>query len=190
MSNYDIIGFFNAFDSGSWLAASSESIVQMLNWITSQYSEAPALVLGVGLALALPALAVISALLRLLIRATTPSSPEHVSDDKTVRTIPISAWNQSASFEMTDNSHYPISQPIVRIGREIDNDLCLSDPTIHRYHAVLERSPDAEYMISYIGDPDRDGLFINGRAAQRQRLSGGEVLEIGAIKLRFTLSPA
>ena len=55
---------------------------------------------------------------------------------------------------------------------------------------LLERSPDAEFMISYIGDPDHDGLLINGHAAQRQRLRGGEVLEIGAIKLRFALSPA
>lgn len=190
MDIYYLTGVSSAADHGSWLVAISASNAQFVDWITAKYSQAPALVLGVGLALALPALAVSAALIRMILRNTSSNSSVDTFESRTVRTVPISAWDQSASLEMTDNSCYPIQQSIVRIGRETDNDLCLCDPTVHRYHAVLERSPDAEYSIRYVGDPDRDGLLINGRAAQRQRLRGGEVLEIGAIKLRFAVSTA
>lgn len=190
MDHTDIAGIFIATNQASWWVTVNETTVWLLDWITAKYSEAPAVVLGVGFALALPALAILSALARLIARSTASRSSVDVPEDKTIRTVPISAWSQSAALEMTDNSRYPIEQSIVRIGREVDNDLCLADPTVHRYHAVLERSPDAEYSIQYIGDPDRDGLLINGQAAQRQRLRGGEVLEIGAIKLRFAVSTA
>ena len=187
MPNFEYAGFINAFDATTWLASMRDWIVVLLGWIQIKYAEAPALVLGLGVALALPAIATTGAIVRLLMRG---SHAPDMTAVPTVRTRPVSVWRQSAYLELAGNNSYEINQGIVRIGRESDNDLCLSDPTVHRYHAVLERSPDAEFMISYIGDPDHDGLLINGHAAQRQRLRGGEVLEIGAIKLRFSLRPA
>jgi len=187
MPNFEFLGFFNAFDGFVWLTAIRDWIEQFFVWLQTKYIEAPALILGVGVALAVPTIATAGALIRLMARG---KSPPETTDDHTVRTRPISVWRQNASLVMPDNSQYPIGQGILRIGREADNDLRLSDPSVHRYHAVLERSPEAEYIISYVGDPDHDGLLINGLAAHRQRLRGGEVLEIGAIKLRFSVSPA
>ncbi len=187
MPNFDYAVFFNAIDGSTWLAAMGAWLAYLLGWIQIKYAEAPALVLGLGVALALPAIATTGAIVRLLLRG---SRAPDIDPIPTVKTRPLSAWRQSAFLVLAGNNSYEINQGMVRIGRESDNDLCLSDPTVHRYHAVLERSPDAEFMISYIGDPDHDGLLINGRAAQRQRLRGGEVLEIGSIKLRFALSPA
>lgn len=187
MLNIDYLGFFNAFDTSVWLTAIGDWIEHAKVFIRTKYLEAPALILGVAIALIIPAIATAGAIVRMMARRAQPLESETV---RTARTRPISAWRQSACLEMPDSTLYPINQGIVRIGREADNDLRLADPTIHRYHAVLERSPDAEFMISYVGDPDHDGLLINGTAAQRQRLRGGEVLEIGAIKLRFSVSPA
>lgn len=187
MLNFDYPGFFNAFDDSIGLFAVRDWLAQIFIFVQTKYAEAPALVLGVAIALTIPAIATAGAIVRMMTRTVQPADSETI---RTVRTRPISAWRQSACLEMPDNTSYPINQGIIRIGREADNDLRLTDPTIHRYHAVLERSPDAEFTISYVGDPDHDGLRINGTAAQRQRLRGGEVLEIGAIKLRFSVSPA
>lgn len=186
MTNFEYVSFFNAFDWASGLAVAREWIELALNWIQIKYVEAPALVLGLAFALALPAIATTGALVRYVL---SKSERLDAAVPPTVRTRPISSWRQNAYLEVAGDENYPINQGIVRIGRESDNDLRLSHPTVHRYHAVLERTPEAEYMISYIGDPDHDGLRINGQAAQRQRLRGGEELEIGAIKLRFALSP-
>ena len=186
MPNFEFANFFNAFDGANGLTAAREWVILAFEWLQMKYAEAPALVLGLAFALALPVIATTGALVRHMLNH---SHQPHSAILPTVRTRPISSWRQSAYLEVSDDENYPINQGIVRIGRESDNDLRLSHPTVHRYHAVLERTPDAEFMISYIGDPDLEGLRINGQAAHRQRLRGGEELEIGAIKLRFALSP-
>ena len=186
MPNLDNFGFFNAFDAYAWLAVIRDGAAQIVAWIQTKYLESPAVILGVALALAVPAIATAGVLVRRVSQTARHSETVEIA---TVRTKPISIWRQRAYLELPDNSRYPIEQDIVRIGREADNDLRLAHPTVHRYHVVLERSPDVEFIVSYVGDPDHAGLIINGDAVQRQRLRGGEVLDIGSIKLRFSVSP-
>lgn len=187
MPNFDFAGFFNAFDAIASVWAASDWIARTGQWIETKYTEAPALVLGLGIALVLPVIATAGVLVRLTLGA---DHRRRDTGETVPRTQPLSTWRQNAHLEMADRTSYQIIQGIVRIGREADNDLCLSHPTVHRYHAVLERSPEAEFVISYIGDPDHPGLLVNGEAVQRQRLRGGEALQLGAIELRFSVSPA
>lgn len=188
MLDFEFAGFFNAFDAQSYFSTTRIWISEATVWIQTKYTEAPALVLGLGFALALPVIAIVGSILRLV----SGRQPRLSQIPRTVRTQPASAWRQRASLELTDSNaaSFQVGRKPVRIGRETDNDLCLSDPTVHRYHAVLEQTPEAEYILSYVGDPDNDGLFVNGQSVQRLRLRGGEILEIGAIKLRFALSAA
>jgi hypothetical protein len=189
MLDMEISGFFNAFDGEGLSAFLTDSTARTISWVLSKYESSPALVLGVGFALAIPAVATIGAIFHMLFRRHQPVSSFVPS---TVRTKPASIWRQSASLESTDSraDRHQIDSALVRIGRETDNDLCLSDPSVHRYHAILERTPDAEFYLSYLGDPGTEGLYVNGKPIQRERLRGGEVLQIGSIKLRFALGPA
>lgn len=187
MPNFDFAGFFNAFDVTASVWAANDWIARTWHWIETKYAESPALIMGLGIALVLPVIATAGVLVRLALG--TALRRDHAVET-TPRTQPLSSWRQNARLELADRTSYQISQAIVRIGREVDNDLCLSHPTVHRYHAVLERSPEAEFVISYIGDPDHPGLLVNGEAVQRQRLRGGEALQLGAIELRFSVSPA
>jgi FHA domain len=189
MSNVDISSFFNDFGMQDWqglIELLRLHVSQSAEWLQTKYREAPALVLGVGAALALPAIAILGTLWRLIFHRP---AARPIMEDRTQRTQPASAWRQQAWLEFTNSnmSGFRLSQGMVRIGRESDNDLCLSDPTVHRYHAVLEHTPEAEYYVSYVGDPDRDGLFVDGRPVERHRLRGGEILQIGSIKLRFAV---
>lgn len=187
MPNFDFAGFFNAFDATASFWAASDGLARSWQWIETKYTESPALILGLGVALLLPVIATAGVLVRLALGA---GQRRDFAEQAAPRTQPLSVWRQHAHLEMVDRSSYEITQGIVRIGREVDNDLCLSHPTVHRYHAVLERSPEAEFVISYIGDPEHPGLLVNGEAVQRQRLRGGEALQLGAIELRFSVSPA
>ena len=188
MTELELFSFFNDFDTSSWYETARLSAHQLTEWIEVKYRESPALTLGVGAALSLPALATSGVLVRLLFGRR---GKHHAVSDQpaTVRTRPQSTWRQSAWLEFTQSSvaRHRIGPGITRIGRETDNDLCISDPTVHRYHAVLEQTPDTEYLITYIGDPDRAGLLVDGKRVDRCRLRGGEILEIGAIRLRFAI---
>lgn len=191
MLDTDFFGFFTNFMPAEWVQSALDFNTATKQWILEKYRTAPALMFGVALAVALPAVAITGPMMRFLVRYAGKRRPL-VHDAGVGRTQPASIWRQHAwlEFQSSTTASYPISQKIVRIGRETDNDLCLSHPTAHRYHAILEQTPEAEYIISYIGDPDRDGMLINGHPAERQRLRGGEVIELGAIKLRFALSTA
>jgi len=189
MTELEFFSFFNDFDTASWLESARLSARQLTEWVEIKYREAPALTFGVAVALSLPAVATSGVLLRLLFARR---GRHHALRDTpaTVRTRPQSTWRQSAwlEFTQTNAARYRVRPGITRIGRETDNDLCISDPTVHRYHAVLEQTPDTEYLITYIGDPDRTGLLVDGQSVDQYRLRGGEILEIGSIRLRFAIS--
>lgn len=187
MLDADFFGLFLTFIPTDWLQAGHDLITSATSWVFEKYKDAPALVLGVALALALPALALSSPLVRLMLHRNDSDQNQHVT---TFRTRPASVWQQQAWLESQSSRrlNYPVTRDLMRIGRAADNDVCLEKPGIHRYHAILERTPEAEFIISYLGDPAHDGLLIDGRPAWRERLRGGEVIEIGAVKLRFALS--
>ena len=75
--------------------------------------------------------------------------------------------------------------PIVRIGRDIDNDVVLADPTISGRHALLARR-DGGWWIEDLGS--RNGVEVN-----RTRLSAGmpfgvrsgDTVGLGAVRLRL-----
>lgn len=192
MPPFDLAMIFNDFLIKAWQWSASGDVLEWLktgsDWFTEHVRESPALVIGLTAFLIFPAIAVAGSLLRLaspklVKRPTLPAEDPGISSPNA---------NQVGFLEFThfEAAPYAIRHGIVRIGREGDNDVCLDHQTVHRYHAVIERTPDAEFLITYMGDPESNGLRINGRRVQCERLLGGEILDIGAIKLRFTLSDA
>ncbi len=109
--------------------------------------------------------------------------------NKAAKTIPASAWQvRGALSDSADGGErYLINQALVRIGREDDNDVQLMHNTVHRYHAVIERTPEAEFVIVDVGGADGNGVRVNGTRIDRARLRGGEMLEIGRVQLWFQL---
>jgi len=186
--------FFNGFDSLQTLETALPSLREWTEsvapWALEALGESPVMAIGLAAILLFPLLAGVGALVRLLASGLTARDlpPRRPPPDPT----PYHPPNAVLEIARHGVKPYPIRHGIVRIGRETDNDVCLDHPSVHRYHAIIERTPDAEFHIAYVGDPDGNRLFIDGRPAARQRLLGGEVLDIGAVKLRFTLtaSPA
>lgn len=80
------------------------------------------------------------------------------------------------------------NQPIqigdqLRIGREADNDLPLSDVRISRHHAILQRQGEV-YQIADLGSSN--GTWVNGqRIAGPVQLKAGDTILVGDTELRF-----
>jgi hypothetical protein len=53
---------------------------------------------------------------------------------------------------------HPVSGPVVRIGRALDNDIIISDPTVSPYHCVIRRRADATYELVPIAD--ENGIYL------------------------------
>lgn len=75
---------------------------------------------------------------------------------------------------------FPLVGEAVRIGRGPENDIRLSDPSVSRNHAVIERDPQG-WAIRDLGSTN--GTRHNGRRIQRVALSDGDHLKIGSFEL-------
>jgi pSer/pThr/pTyr-binding forkhead associated (FHA) protein len=66
---------------------------------------------------------------------------------------------------------------ITSIGRASDNSICIDDPNISRYHAVIEARSDG-YWLSDLGS--RNGTTVNGQAsASGIKLQDGDLISVG-----------
>jgi pSer/pThr/pTyr-binding forkhead associated (FHA) protein len=77
----------------------------------------------------------------------------------------------------------------VRIGRHEDNDIRLGDSSVHRYHAVIERTAEESFVITDISGKEGNGIRINGERTAQARLVDGDVIELGRARLKFESAP-
>jgi len=74
---------------------------------------------------------------------------------------------------------------MLRIGREGDNEIVLEAPTVHRYHAVIQRTPDAGYVITDLSRENGNGVFVNGQRIAEAQLRSGDEIRLGTAVLVF-----
>lgn len=85
-------------------------------------------------------------------------------------------------------SHFPFANlSTMRIGREDDNDVVLPVSTVHRYHAVVRRTPDAGYVVFDLSGADGNGVVLNGERVSEAQLHDGDELHLGTARLRFVM---
>jgi pSer/pThr/pTyr-binding forkhead associated (FHA) protein len=82
---------------------------------------------------------------------------------------------------------YPLTGLLKEIGRASECDLCLPfDGSVSRQHARLEWDGHAWVIID---TNSTNGTFVNGERITERRLSPGDQIEVGNVKLTFQLLP-
>ncbi|NIS80018.1 MAG: DUF3662 domain-containing protein [Anaerolineales bacterium] len=82
--------------------------------------------------------------------------------------------------------HFPLTKPIVTIGRLVDNDLVLDDRHISRRHAQL-RAHSGRYKI--VDLESTVGTKVNGRLIKEQELKPGDLIKLAKIELIYGEDP-
>lgn len=147
------------------------------DWASDGFRRYPAIMIGLAGLVVLPLVAVLGWLV--LGRLPSGDTP---SGGRDVVALPRSAWMR---IEGNEQRRLSIEREIVQIGRDTDNDICLGDSSVHRYHAVIERLPDMGYCIFDLSGPDGHGVRVNGRRMAKAWLASGDVVQIGRSRLRF-----
>jgi hypothetical protein len=76
----------------------------------------------------------------------------------------------------------PISEAVISVGRDLDNDIILDDMRVSRRHAQLRR----RYGQYVLYDLDSSGgTAVNGRQVREAALERGDVLSFAGVKVRF-----
>jgi hypothetical protein len=205
------ISLHTAFGDGSFaIGLNAQSWAGFTDWLSASYQQAPALVLGLVVLASMPFLALIGLWAMRREAATTDISqaktqvrrvarPKAAEPREGVRTGHIPLRPQEAWIEIVNRGEvapkapekkYSLARTLLRIGREQDNDICLEDKTVHRYHAAIHRTEDAEFVVTDLSSAGGNGVVVNGRSVAEARLSNGDEIQLGKARLRFMAGPA
>ncbi len=174
----------------------ADAWLQLNGWLGDSYTRAPALMVVLAALIALPPLAFAGFMLRrqtrrspdATVRLARPARrTEGTANSATARTE-LSSWPTEAWVE-TGGYRFVIGRTMLRIGREADNDVCLTQKTVHRYHAVIRRSTDGDVVITDLSGADGNGVLVNGKRVGEGRLKSGDVIGIGEVTLKFDAKP-
>jgi pSer/pThr/pTyr-binding forkhead associated (FHA) protein len=75
----------------------------------------------------------------------------------------------------------PIERGWTRIGRSLNADLRLDDPSVSRRHALIVAEPGKKLRV--LDDRSLNGVFLNGETVEWGALSDGDELTIGRYSL-------
>ena len=84
-----------------------------------------------------------------------------------------------------EHRYVPLDQPVLRVGRALDNDIILSDPTVSPHHFVIKRDPTGDFVLH--STSDENGIRIGRERLDRPlSLDGGPLsFEAGRTHLRI-----
>ena len=178
----------------TWQQTAILAVQQAVDVIVAGYAKAPVLVVVLSALLVLPAVALASWVLRAagwLVKRnkrqpTLPAEPVRELDaeaDEPPR--PTQAW---LSVEGEAAGRHPITGEMIRIGRHPDNEIWLTEGSVHSYHAVIHRTEDAGFFITDLSGQEGNGVRINGTRRARSPLVSGDVIELGKARITFAMA--
>jgi FHA domain-containing protein len=164
--------------------------------LAAGYERAPALLIALCAFVVLPVVALASLLIqrstgrrrrRAAIRAAElrAADAEPVGDLPAAGEMPLWAEEAWLTVDGPGPRTLPLDSRLIRIGRDQDNDVRLPDASVDRYHAVIERTAEAAFVIVDVSGEKGNGVLINGARQSRARLCDGDVIKLGRTCLRF-----
>ncbi len=104
--------------------------------------------------------------------------------------LPQNENSEQLADKIPDNSFlivegvkiYPLTQPVVNIGRRLDNQLVIDDPRVSRNHAQL-RAIKGRFVVFDLNSTG--GTFVNGQRTSQSVLYPGDVVSLAGVALIF-----
>jgi DNA-directed RNA polymerase subunit RPC12/RpoP len=90
---------------------------------------------------------------------------------------PHLAWDDGEEIQTL-----PIPEGFTHVGRSIQAEIHLSDPTVSRRHALIHRSG---LEIIVLDDHSLNGVFVGGERVDWRPLGDGDEIELGRFRLHF-----
>lgn len=172
----------------------------LLSLIQQSYQRSPFLLLALSALAVLPVIALISFLVQVWVRSRRTRAAARLAQRKaqaatpgeeTGAGSPVASWPSQAwlTVEGGRRDMHPLLGQMIRIGRHADNDIRLADSSVHRYHAMILRTPEEDFVITDLSGTRGNGVRVNGARLERARLADGDVIELGRAKLKFESAP-
>ena len=93
------------------------------------------------------------------------------------------AYLRTRDSSVLTRKTFPLQEPVIRIGRTVNNEVSLDHHGISREHATIIHDPEG-YFITDLGS--RNGTYVNGRAVkEKTKLADGDLLRFCDLELVF-----
>jgi hypothetical protein len=113
----------------------------------------------------------------------------HEDNGSDEKTLIIGGRGPSAKLSVVEGPDqgrvFPLSTPVVTVGRATDNAVVLRDPSVSRYHCKLERIGLAGFKLLDSGSGN--GVDVDGELYDELELRNGAMITLGNSVLRYTL---
>lgn len=169
-----------------------------VSWAQTQYQQTPTLMLCLSIILLLPVAAIIAQLMR---RGTLFTGGSHRAHEKFGKSFSISAlremrqsapiWPKKAVLQVFDPirghvaAQFPLSRPVVQIGRSVDVDIVINDPAVHRHHVAIHSNDNADYELTDLSAGTGNGVLVNGAPVLHCKIAHGDEIRLGRTRMRF-----
>lgn len=191
--------------ASSLMLATREARDALLAWWSDHYQRVPTLVLGLTAVVIFPIIAIGAAVVRTLSGGgvegddMTVSTEQHLAGqtcampvpDRIVCTAGKPVWPSKAIVELRDPTgrrrpaRFAVARPVVQIGRSDDVDIVIRDPTVHRHHATIHCTEDAEYLVTDLSAGTGNGVVVNGHPVLQHQIFNGDEIRLGRARLMF-----
>lgn len=174
--------------AGRAMAALAATWAMLAAALQAAYARAPAVVVGLGGLAAVPVLVLLvlmsrgaSRLARWLAGSGAVRTVRHA---RAVERPSADAWIELAG---RGREPVPIAGELLRIGRDVDNDLVLAGHDLESFHAVIARTPDAGFVVvdTSGGAGSGPGIAVNGRRLASSPLVDGDRIALGETAIIF-----
>jgi Inner membrane component of T3SS, cytoplasmic domain len=170
------------------------AVDNVIGLASGAYQRAPVLVLVLSALVILPLVALISFAAQAGRRHRSREAAQRRAQSGSLAkeaSADTPAWTLQAwlTIEGRSSDTMPLAGDVIRIGRHEGNDIRLTDRSVHRHHAVIERLSEESFVITDVSGKDGNGVRVNGVRTERAQLADGDLIELGRAKLRFETAP-
>ncbi len=185
---------------GTWSDGIAATAIRAGEFLGAGYRRAPALMIVLSALLILPAAAILSFALQAAARRKTKQAASRAAQLRAAtaeassvapRSDDSPLWSHQAWLTLQGGGAetLPLGGQTIRIGRHKDNDIRFPDTSVHRYHAVIEQTPDEAFVITDLSGAAGNGVRINGERLARAQLVDGDIIELGRTRMKFESVP-
>ena len=165
-----------------------EHLLRIPPVVAHGYLRTPEMIIGLGTALALPLVALLSVTARWIARRRADRQRMTLTGRRCEALGPRTRPSAKAWLEVSGTSGVnglEVGSELTRIGHDADNDLALPFTGVQQFHAVIRRTPESEFMLVDITGQAGFGIAVNGRRLRSCALRDGDRIELGPTAVTF-----
>ena len=148
--------------------------------IAAAYARSPVIVVGFAAFIILPITALAASAARWIVRLHRRASRLRTRVPGLARDLPPARQTAWIEVDGEQGRRHKIARDMITIGREIDCDVTLEEPSVAPTHLLIQRQSGGTLLAV---DASGEGFQVNGHHCHGLRLADGDRIRVGGCRL-------